>query len=92
MHLFPQRFRFQFRGIFSLIQQYGWTYISVVYLVGSYGENGFKKLQDLFNAGGVCLAAVHKVPPRLTEEEVKTVIKLRRRRGKNSDKIKKKKR
>ena len=72
VHLSPRRFRFQFRAIFSIIQQYGWSYVSVIYLEGSYGENGFKQLRDLFDASDICLAAVHKVPTRLTAEEVYT--------------------
>nr|KAG5713662.1 hypothetical protein BaRGS_024710 [Batillaria attramentaria] len=60
--------RFQFRAIFSIIQQYGWSYISVVYREGSYGENGFKQLRDLFDQHHVCLAAVHKVPAAVTRK------------------------
>ncbi|KAK7506493.1 hypothetical protein BaRGS_00001968 [Batillaria attramentaria] len=59
---------FQFRAIFSIIQQYGWSYISVVYREGSYGENGFKQLRDLFDQHHVCLAAVHKVPAAVTRK------------------------
>jgi hypothetical protein len=37
---------------------------------GSYGENGFKKLRDLFSTSGICLAAIHKVPTLMSDEEV----------------------
>nr|KAG5713663.1 hypothetical protein BaRGS_024711 [Batillaria attramentaria] len=67
--------RFQFRAIFSIIQQYGWSYISVVYREGSYGENGFKQLRDLFEQHHVCLAAVRKVPYALTDKEADTVAR-----------------
>ncbi|KAK7506494.1 hypothetical protein BaRGS_00001969, partial [Batillaria attramentaria] len=65
----------QFRAIFSIIQQYGWSYISVVYREGSYGENGFKQLRDLFEQHHVCLAAVRKVPYALTDKEADTVAR-----------------
>nr|KAG5713661.1 hypothetical protein BaRGS_024709 [Batillaria attramentaria] len=66
--------RFQFRAIFSIIQQYGWSYISVVYTEGSYGENGFKQLRDLFDQHHVCLAAVLKVPTSMADDELETVV------------------
>ena len=56
--------------MFSIIQQYGWTYVSLVYMEGSYGQNAFKQLKHLFDQHGVCLAAVHKLPIRVTDKEV----------------------
>ncbi|XP_076458578.1 metabotropic glutamate receptor 6-like [Babylonia areolata] len=67
--------RLQFRAIFSLIQRLGWSYVSVIYMQGSYGENGFKQLRDLFDTHGICLAAVHKVPTRMTDREAEAVAK-----------------
>ncbi|KAL8577345.1 hypothetical protein ACOMHN_044851 [Nucella lapillus] len=65
--------RLQFQAIFSVVQLLEWSYVSVVYMQGSYGENGFRQLRDLFHAHGICLAAVHKVPTRMTDKEAQEV-------------------
>jgi hypothetical protein len=54
--------RFQFRAIFSIIEKYGWSYVSVIYDEGSYGENGFKQLSALLQEHGLCLGAIRKIP------------------------------
>lgn len=53
--------RFQVEGIITLIQRFGWSYISVVYSEGSYGELGFKNLKQRMEQLGLCIGTSHKV-------------------------------
>ncbi|XP_070185379.1 metabotropic glutamate receptor 5-like [Littorina saxatilis] len=59
--------------MFHIIKQHGWTYVSVVHVTGSYGENGFKQLRDLFDQNGICLAVVRKISRKMTVDEAEDV-------------------
>ncbi|XP_025102405.1 metabotropic glutamate receptor-like [Pomacea canaliculata] len=65
--------RFQFQAIFRLMQQFGWSYVSVVYTEGSYGENGFRQLQNLFEKHGICLGAAMKIAMVMTDLQAQEV-------------------
>ncbi|XP_067668120.1 metabotropic glutamate receptor 4-like [Haliotis asinina] len=52
---------FQVEGIVSLIEKFGWSYVSVVYAEGSYGELGFKNLKQRLEERGMCIGTSHKV-------------------------------
>jgi hypothetical protein len=56
---------FQIRAILDLCQRLGWTYVSLVYSEGSYGENAASKidnyLRDTSNNYSICLATSQKI-------------------------------
>ncbi|KAK6165319.1 hypothetical protein SNE40_022267 [Patella caerulea] len=52
---------FQAEAIVSLISQYGWSYISIVYSEGSYGEYGYKNIKKLTDKGGICIGTTNKI-------------------------------
>lgn len=49
--------------------------MSVVYTEGSYGENGFRQLQNLFEKHGICLGAAMKVAMVMTDLQVKMLTR-----------------
>lgn len=57
------------------MQQFGWSYVSVVYTEGSYGESGFRQLQNLFEKHGICLGAAMKVAMVMTDLQVKMLTR-----------------
>ncbi|XP_025088527.1 metabotropic glutamate receptor 3-like [Pomacea canaliculata] len=60
-------------AIFSLIRLYEWSYVSVVYLEGSYGENGYTQLRNLFDIHDLCFAATHKVSIAISDNEADVI-------------------
>ncbi|KAL8592313.1 hypothetical protein ACOMHN_036947 [Nucella lapillus] len=53
--------RFQFRAIAELIKTFNWTFISVVYEEGSYGEHGFIKLSESLEGNDVCFSVAERI-------------------------------
>lgn len=57
---------FQILALLGITRHFGWTYVSVVYSDGSYGENGINQfdhlLQDKAASYGICVAVVIKIP------------------------------
>jgi len=61
--------QYQMQAVLSVILLNNWTYVSVMHLEGAYGENAvFRFKKEFSKHQGVCIAAVHKVPERLTQE------------------------
>ena len=53
---------YQAQAIVDVCVHYGWTYISLLYSEGSYGENGEKQIEKETNKKGVCIAYIRKIP------------------------------
>src|SRR6218665_1713998 len=57
--------RYQVLALLGVARYYGWTYVSVVYTEGSYGENGIKQIDDLLDGEassyGICIAVALKI-------------------------------
>ena len=57
---------------------YNWTYVSVVFSEGSYGENGGKQLELSTRKRGICIAYSSMLINGHTSKDVKIIIhKLR---------------
>ncbi|XP_059177454.1 metabotropic glutamate receptor 5-like [Physella acuta] len=53
--------KFQVEAMLNFISDNGWTYISVVYIEGTYGERAFDNIKYLAPAFNICLATWHRV-------------------------------
>ncbi|ESO94405.1 hypothetical protein LOTGIDRAFT_145056 [Lottia gigantea] len=52
---------FQAEAIVGLIAHYSWSYISIVYTEGSYGELGYKNIKRLTDSRGICIGSANMV-------------------------------
>ncbi len=64
----------QAQAIIDLCVHYEWTYISLLYTEGSYGENGEKQITTEANKAGICLAYTKKLPSDASQVFVETVV------------------
>ncbi|GFN89549.1 metabotropic glutamate receptor-like [Plakobranchus ocellatus] len=53
--------KYQVEAMLSFITEHRWSYVSVVYLEGSYGEAAFAHIKTLSAELGVCIATSHRV-------------------------------
>ena len=53
---------FQAEGIVDLLLYYNWTFVSLVYSEGSYGENGARKVTIWANINGICIGYERMIP------------------------------
>ena len=53
---------FQAIGIVQVLLYYNWTYISLTYSEGSYGENGAKKIEKWKKNNDICIGYEKKIP------------------------------
>lgn len=69
--------RYQALAMLGIARYYGWTYISVVYTQGSYGENGIKQIQDLLvneaSSYGVCIAVAIQISSEPDQAEYSAI-------------------
>lgn len=54
--------RFQAQAMMDILDNYNWTYISLLYSEGSYGENGAKQIEKEAKARGICIEYLKKLP------------------------------
>ena len=66
--------RFQVQAILDLILHYNWTYVSMVYSKGGYGEEAVKQLKILASQRGVCTGSMLDIPDYATEGLYNKVI------------------
>jgi hypothetical protein len=56
----------------------GWTYISMVYSAGAYGDGGFNDIQNLLHTVaadyGICLAVTVRIPSAATQSDYDYVV------------------
>jgi hypothetical protein len=71
---------FQVRALLDLCQHLGWTYVSLVYSEGSYGENAASKLDYFLRASSsnysICLATSQKVYADATAEDINHIVSI----------------
>lgn len=51
----------QVEAIMAFIRSHGWTYVSVLYSDGSYGESAYRHIKYLAAKLGICIATHHKI-------------------------------
>ncbi|KAL8612600.1 hypothetical protein ACOMHN_006586 [Nucella lapillus] len=68
--------KYQFEVIYQTLKFNGWTYVSVLYEEGSFGESGYKRLKGLFEKGSICQAVVDRLPERAHIERIREVASL----------------
>ena len=61
-------------ALIDVLVHYNWTYVTVVYTDGSYGEFGFKSITKLAKGNGICLATSHRIPADATTEDYEAAI------------------
>ena len=54
--------KFQADAMTDLLLHFNWTYVSLLYEEGSYGENGAKQIQKKAKEKGICLAFTYMFP------------------------------
>ena len=52
--------RFQAQAMMEIVEHYNWTYISLLYSEGSYGENGMKLIEKEAKIRGICIEYTKK--------------------------------
>ena len=66
--------RFQAQAMMEIVEHYNWTYISLLYSEGSYGENGAKMIEREAKDSGICIEYVKKVPQENDREAYDHII------------------
>ena len=56
--------KFQAQAMMEIVEHYNWTYISLLYSEGSYGENGAKMIEAEAKKRGICIGIPEKGTPR----------------------------
>lgn len=80
--------RFQILALLGIAKYFDWTYVSVVYAEGSYGENGVKQFDHLLQGPaanyGICVAVTIKILASADEDDfaaaAETLIRNRKAR------------
>ena len=67
--------RFQADAILDLLLKFGWTYASLLYMEGSYGENGAKQIEKRTKSRGICIAYSHMMSSDELDEDAKEVAR-----------------
>ena len=65
---------FQSVALVDIIEYFGWTYVSLLYSEGSYGENAAKNIERLTRSRGICLGVSKRISSDPNDEEVKRVL------------------
>lgn len=66
--------RFQAQAMTEILEYYGWSYISLLYSEGSYGENGAKQVEKEAKKRGICIEYMKKIPQDDDSEAYDTII------------------
>ena len=61
-------------ALVKIIEYFGWSYVSLLYSEGSYGENAAKNIDRLARTSDMCLAVSQQISSYFTEEDLKNVI------------------
>ena len=63
------------QAILDIADAFDWTYISLVYGEGAYGENAARRVEKLAKGKGICIAVSHRVPSESGESEYNNIAK-----------------
>ena len=66
--------RFQVIALAHLLAHHGWTYVSLVFSEGTYGENGAKDFNKQTQRHSICLATSHMIESNAKEAEFDNVV------------------
>ncbi|CAL1545780.1 unnamed protein product, partial [Lymnaea stagnalis] len=66
--------KYQVKAIMSFVLSQGWTYISVLYSSGSYGEFAYNNMKTMAAKEGVCIATQRKTTLRMTRNEYVEIL------------------
>ena len=66
---------FQVEVLVDILQLYNWTYVSVVYSEGSYGESGYHEFYKLSLDRNICIALATKIPQDANSEFVEEALR-----------------
>lgn len=66
----------QVKAIMTFILSQGWTYISVIYSDGSYGEHAYSHVKYLAPKFGLCIAIQYKIEEAVEEDYTRSVQSL----------------
>ena len=66
--------RFQAQAMMEIIEHYNWTYISLLYSEGSYGENGMKLIEKEAKIRGICVEYTKRIPQGKDRESYDIII------------------
>ena len=64
----------QASAMVEMMIHYNWTYISVLFSEGSYGENGGKQVERSAKKRGICIAYSKMLNSDITYDEMTTII------------------
>lgn len=67
--------KFQAEGMVAFARHYNWTYVSLLFSEGSYGENGAKQIERITEVEGLCIDFSHRVSSTADSEEWSYIIK-----------------
>jgi ABC-type branched-subunit amino acid transport system substrate-binding protein len=69
---------FQIRALLDLCQHFGWSYVSMVYSDGAYGDNAVSQvdrfLRDSSKGYNICLAATVKIPAEAQQTDINQAV------------------
>ena len=67
---------FQAVAIVDILQHFNWTYVSLLYSEGSYGENAAKHIERLTKARGICLAMSKRISSDAGDDEIDRMVQI----------------
>jgi hypothetical protein len=69
---------FQIRALLDLCQHFGWSYVSIVYSNGAYGDNAVTQidrfLRDSSKGYNICMAATVKIPAEAQQADINQAV------------------
>ncbi len=66
--------RLQAQAMMDILEHYGWTYVSLLFSEGSYGENGAKHIEKEAKARGICIEYNKKISQDDNRDAYDTII------------------
>ena len=67
--------RLQAEAMINLVVHFGWSYVSLLYFQGPYGENGAKQLEKQAKEKGICIAFKYMFPSDSSAADGKEVAR-----------------
>ncbi len=68
--------KYQTQAILDFVLHFNWTYASLLYSAGSYGENGARHLQSGAKERGICFAVSKKILADATKKDYVDLVEL----------------
>ena len=67
--------RAQVRALLDVARYFGWSYIAVLYTDGSYGEFGYKAVEEITKEYGICIGYSRKLLGNSGDEDSEEVVR-----------------